>query len=375
MYFKKRLLTCASWAVAGLALSLPLQAQHEVDSAADQGPVKINGNENAFGYSQMAMMAMMQKMPEVNRYAFEEGQEFVQAVAMREMVPPEFILPTPGSGPVLHMTALALAEPGKNVVTVTPGYQQFIRVFKAAGGEVKEVPVNDDLAYDLPAIKAAIDENTVAVYICNPNNPTGTIVDPDELRAFIKDLPDGVLAFADEAYLELAPGGLEKNSMIDLVRAGEDVIVSRTFSKVYGMAGLRLGYGVAKPEILKKLRLYYYGGPDKLALVAGTASLQDPGFFDMSVSSYTAVREMVKGELDAMGIEYADPNGSFIFMKTGVPIEELQSLMEAENVLIGRPFPPLLDWARVSIGTEEEMQVFLRAFKKVMASKGLVAAG
>lgn len=372
MFSFSRLHKFAPLAIIGAALHLPLAAQHETDASAEQEPIKINGNENAFGYSQMAMMAMMQEMPNGNRYAFQQSQDFKAAVSAKELVPVDWILPTPGSGPVLHMTALAYAAPGKNVISVEPGYTQFTRVFEAAGGDVISVPLNDKLEYDLPAIKAAINADTVVVYLCNPNNPTGTIVDPAELRAFINDLPSGVLAFVDEAYLELAPGGLEKNSMIDLVRMGKDVVVSRTFSKVYGMAGLRAGYGVAKPDILKKLQLYYYGGPNILALVAATAAIQDAGYYDMSVSSYTAVRGMVTAELDAMGIEYAKPNGSFVFMKTGIPVSEFQAAMEAENVLVGRPFPPLLDWARVSIGTEEEMRVFLSAFKKVMTAAGKI---
>ncbi|MBC2606513.1 pyridoxal phosphate-dependent aminotransferase [Pelagicoccus albus] len=359
---------------AAAALSLAPQvafSQHEVDTdEGSQGPVKINGNENAFGYSQMAMMAIMQELPDINRYAFEETMELIDAIAMREMVPGDYIMPTAGSGPVLVMAAMAYAAPGKNVVSVEPGYTQLIRTFEKFGGETKLVALNDELEYDLEAVKAAIDENTVMVYLCNPNNPTGTIVDPDELKAFIRDLPDGVVAFVDEAYLELSEGGLEANSMISLVREGEDVILARTFSKVYGMAGLRVGYGVMKPEFKKKLSDFHMGGPNKLGCVAATASLQDPAFFEMSVSSYKSVRKMVTDRLDELGIEYATPHGSFVFMKTGVPIKEFQALMEAENVLVGRPFPPMFDWCRVSIGTEEEMTTFLSVFEEVMKGQG-----
>lgn len=371
---ERRSVTTIASLVAAAALSLAPQvafSQHEVDAdSGDRGPIRISGNENAFGYSDMAMMAIMQELPDINRYAWEETMALVEAIAARELVPPEYVMPTAGSGPVLAMTAMAYAAPGKNVVTVAPGYTQLVRKFEEFGGDVKTVPLNDKLEYDLDAVKAAIDENTVIVYLCNPNNPTGTVVDPAALKAFIKELPDDVVAFVDEAYLELSDGGLEKNSMISLVREGENVILARTFSKVYGMAGLRVGYGVMSPDKKKLLSKYHMGGPNKLGCVAATASLQDPAFFERSVSSYRSVRKMVTDKLDELGIEYAYPQGSFVFLKTGIPVKDFQKMMEDEQIMVGRPFPPMYDWARVSIGTEEEMTTFLSVFEEVMKSQG-----
>jgi len=364
-----------STALALAGSPLLSHAQHEVDSdAGERGPIRISGNENAFGYSQMAMMAIMQELPDINRYAFSETVELIEALAAKEMVPTEFIVPTAGSGPVLTMAALAYAQVGKNVVSVEPGYTQLTRMFAALGGDVKLVPLNDQMEYDLETLKAAIDENTVMVYICNPNNPTGTTVDTAALTTFIKELPEGIVAFVDEAYLELADGGLEANSMIGLVREGENVILARTFSKVYGMAGIRVGYGVMSPEKIKMLLKFSMGGPNKLACVAAMASLQDADFFDMSVTSYRSVRQMVTEKLDELGVEYAKPQGSFVFLRTGMPIEIFQKLMEAEKVMVGRPFPPKLDWCRVSIGTEEEMGIFLEVFEKIMSENGMLAA-
>lgn len=365
-------LVASLFAAATLALSpQTILGQHEVDSdEGSQGPIRISGNENAFGYSQMAMMAIMQELPDINRYQWEETMELIEAISMREMVPTEYVVPTAGSGPVLQMAAMAYAAPGKNVVSVEPGYTQLIRSFKAFGGDTKIVPLNDKLEYDLDAVKAAIDENTVMVYLCNPNNPTGTMMDPDALKAFIKELPDDIVAFVDEAYLELADGGLEANSMVSLVREGENVILARTFSKVYGMAGLRVGYGLMKPETKEKLRKFQMGGPNKLGCVAAVASLQDTAFFEQSVTNYRTVRKMVTDKLDELGVEYADAQGSFVFMKTGIPIKEFQGMMEERNIMVGRPFPPLLDWCRVSIGTEDEMSTFLSVFEDVMTTQG-----
>jgi len=355
-------------------VSAPAFAQHEIDSEAERGPISLHMNENAFGYSQMAQMAIMQKLQGGNRYARQEAVDLQNALAAREDVPANYIIQTDGSGPVLLMTAMAFAAPDKNVVTVTPGYKQLTDAFAQQGGEIKTVPLNDTYAIDLPAMKDAIDENTAVVYICNPNNPTGTMAKPVELTQFILGAPKDVLIFVDEAYLDLAPGGVEKNSMVKLVKQRKNLIVSRTFSKAWGLAGLRVGYGIAQPETLEKLKPYYMGGPSILSTVAATAALQDKDFYNYSIESYNHVREMMKQRFDAMGLEYAEPNGSFIFVHTGVPIEELQPRMAEEQILIGRPFPPMMDWARISISTEEDMEVFFEVFERVMKDYGKVAA-
>lgn len=355
------------------ATPLGLSAQHEVDTSADRGPIRISGNENAFGHSMMADMAIMQELQDVNRYQREEMTALVEALALREGVPTEFILPTPGSGPVLMMAAMAWAKEGKNIITVEPGYLQLTRTFKEFGGDVKSIPLDENLVHDLDAMYDAIDENTVMIYICNPNNPTGTIVDAEKLEAFIKSVPDDIVVFVDEAYLELAPGGLLEHSVRPLVQQGENIIIARTFSKVWGLAGMRVGYAVAKPEYLDKMRRYYMGGPSKLACVAATASLQDQAFFEESKSRYIATRKTVTDRLDELGIEYADPNGSFVFIKTGIPVEDFQAKMRERNIMVGRPFPPLTEWARVSIGTEEEMDIFLQEFEDLMRSEGKLA--
>jgi histidinol-phosphate aminotransferase len=361
---------------AALLPSAPLLAQHEFDYEEDDyGPVQIGGNENAFGFSQEAAMAIMQAVGTINRYPRAQAETLVNKLAASFKVTPDHIIVTPGSGPILVMAAMAYAEPGKNVVTVEPGYLQLTSAFRRFGGEVKAVPLNDKLEHDLAAIEKAIDANTVIVYICNPNNPTGTVVDPAALKAFIERVPENVLVFVDEAYLELAEGGLEKHTMAPLVAAGKkNVLVCRTFSKAYGMAGLRVGYAAAAPAIINKLRPYSQGGPSTLGYVGAAAALDDLASMQANIAEYQRVRKMVTDALDALQIKYAEPHGSFVFMHTGIDIREFQRLMEAENIFVGRPFPPMLDWARVSIGTEQEMNLFLGALRKILASKGRLAS-
>lgn len=361
---------------AGLLALTPAAvfAQHEVDAEADLGPIVISSNENAFGFSQMAMMAMMEDVQQVNRYGRDNVVALVNLIAEREGVSPSWVMPTPGSGPFLLTTALAFAEPGKNVVTVAPGYTQLTEAFKKFGGDVITVPLNDKLEYDFEALSKAINEDTVMVYICNPNNPTGTCPDPEAIKSFIRGLPDGVVAFVDEAYLELAEGGLDKHTMRTLVQEGEDLVIARTFSKVYGMAGARIGYGFGKPEIMEKIAKYNIaGGPSRVGAAGALAALNDAEFYDFSVTSYQTVRKMVTDRFDELGLTYAKPNGSFVFVKTGIPIQALAPMMEARNIRIGRAFPPLLDWARVSIGTEQEMRTFLAVFEEILRAQGKIA--
>lgn len=376
MLRKKHLSFALCTLVAALLPSAPLLAQHEFDyEEEDYGPVLIAGNENAFGFSQEAAMAIMQAVGTINRYPRAQAEAFINKAAAHMKVSPSQIIATPGSGPILVMTAMAYAAPGKNVVTVEPGYAQLTAAFRRFGGEVKAVPLNDKLEHDLDAIEKAIDANTVIVYICNPNNPTGTIVDPAALKAFIERVPERVLVFVDEAYLELAEGGIEKHTMAPLVAAGKkNVLVCRTFSKAYGMAGLRVGYAAASTEVLNKIRPFSQGGPSTLGFVGATAALEDVASLQANIAEYRRVRKMVTDALDGMRIKYAEPHGSFVFMHTGIDIREFQQLMEAENIFVGRPFPPMLDWARVSIGTEQEMNLFLAALRKIMAAKGRLAS-
>ncbi|MEM9026154.1 MAG: histidinol-phosphate transaminase [Verrucomicrobiota bacterium] len=366
------LLRATSILVGASLIYSPSYAQHEVDAEeADAGPIRINGNENAFGSSQMAYMMIMQEMQKINRYGWEETQELVEAIAAKEGVTPDHIIVTAGSGPVLSMTGMWKGLEGGNMIIASPGYQQLARTFSNFGGEVINVPLTaaPELEHDLPAMEAAINDETKILYICNPNNPTGTVVDSAELNALIDRVPDSVLTFVDEAYLELSED-FDGSSMVSKVREGKNVIIARTFSKVWGLAGIRVGYGIAKPETIKALRKFYQGGPNILGSVAALASLNDPSWYELSRTSYIETRKMVTDAFDAMGIEYAEPAGSFVFFKTGMPIQMFQEAMEGENIMVGRPFPPMFDWCRVSIGTQEEMLAFIEATKKILKKEG-----
>jgi len=339
-----------------------------------ESPIRLGSNENAFGYTPKAKDAMIAAIESGNYYNRNEVDEMVKIAAAKEGVQPDFIYPTAGSGPVLELTAAAFSKPGLNIVTTTPGYPQLTGAFTKWGGTIKYTPVDAKMGYDFAALAAAIDENTAVVYICNPNNPTGVLADPAELRKFVMTAPPHVLVFVDEAYLELADSGLMPNTVAPLVKLRRNLIVSRTFSKAYALAGLRAGYGIGHPDTLAKLRKYDLGlAPSFLAAIAAQEAMKDQEYMELNRKRYAEVRNYTKKQLDRLGLAYADPQGAFILFKSGMDSAEVVKKMLAENIMVTRPFgiapgdePKYADWVRVSLGNMEEMQLFVSALEKTL---------
>ena len=338
----------------------------------NDGATRISSNENAFGFTPKALERMKAALDAGNYYNRNDVDDLVKLIAEREGLTPKHVIPTAGSGPVLMMTAWSHAKPGVNVVTTQMGYGQLTTAFQQHGGDVKFAPANAKMGYDFKELGKLIDDKTVIVYICNPNNPTGVLADPKELREFILTVPKNILVFVDEAYLELSEGGLAANSMASLVKTQNNVLVSRTFSKGHGMAGLRAGYGLGHPDILAKLNRFNAGGPSYLAAIAAQEALKDDKFLAANVKNYTDVRNFAKKEFDRLGIKYAEPNGAFVYFKAGVKSTELVEKLKAKKILIsgsresGVPAGTYGDWARVSIGSQAEMEVFFGELEKIL---------
>lgn len=359
-------------AVAGLAVAQQIfapkaRAQHEADrSAARTEPVRISGNENPFGPSQMAIMAMMQNLEKTNRYAFSETQTLIKTIAAKEGVSEDNIVMGVGSGEILEIYGSYLGQQKGDVITAQPGYLQMTGVMEKMGSKVIYVPLDKDLVHDLDGMAAKVTANTKAVYICNPNNPTGTIVPPDKLRAFAIEIAKKCPVFIDEAYLECSDN-FTANTMVKLVAEGHNVAIARTFSKVYGLAGQRIGYGVMPAAMAKEVKGFSTGSLNLLGVVAATASLEDAAYVEETRAKIKAGRDELLAVIKSLGKKYAEPQGNFVFFQTGMPIKLFQEKMKAEMVLVGRPFPPMLDWCRISIGLPEEMAVCHAALRKVLA--------
>lgn len=360
-------------AAAGLAfVSRPSAvAQHEVDRAAvSAGPAKISGNENPYGPSAMATMAIMQQVENAARYpAAADVRRLVELIASRNGVNLGQVVLGNGSSEVLSDYATWITRksgPGE-VVTALPGYLKFTECMSQLGSKIVTVPTTDALVHDLDAMMAKVGPATKCVYICNPNNPTSTIVAADKLKSFAIEAAKRCPVFVDEAYLELSDR-YEENTMAPLVAAGHNVVVARTFSKMYGMAGVRMGYGLMPAEDVRGAATVNSNHLGVLAVAASIASLEDDAYVAETRAKVKVERDKLCGLFRQLGRKYAEPQGNFVFVHTGMPVKMFQDKMAAENVLVGRPFPPALDWCRISIGLPEEMAQCHAALRKVFAA-------
>ncbi|MBC7366861.1 MAG: histidinol-phosphate aminotransferase family protein [Undibacterium sp.] len=366
-WLKSTVAGVAGLAVARQLLTTPARAQHEVDRSAKRSePVRISGNENPFGPSQAAQAAMLQAMEKSCRYPFKESQELIALIAAKEGCSKDNVVLGVGSGEILDIVGFHFGLQKGEIVAAEPGYTQLMRAAEAQGGKSVWVPLNKKLEHDLPAMAAKMTDKTSMVYVCNPNNPTGTVVNAAELKAFAIEASKKMPVFIDEAYLDCADD-YEAQTAVKLVAEGHNVVVARTFSKIYGMAGLRMGYGIMPAKLAKEVKPLSTGSVNMMGVVAATASLQDATYVAETRAKIKAGRDALIAVIKGLGKEYAEPQGNFVFFKTGMPIKTFQEKMLAEMVQVARPFPPMLEWARISIGLPEEMAVCHAALKKALA--------
>lgn len=327
---------------------------------------KLNANENPYGPPMSARKAVADSVYLGNRYAWKEMYELVNKIAKKEGVTEKHIMMGPGSSDLLEKVALVMFMKGGNVVSADPCYMSLIKVAEATGASWKAIPVKKDHSHDLDAMEAAIDSETKLVYVCNPNNPTGAVTSANELREFCKRVSKKVPVFVDEAYMELVEGGATE-SVVDLVAEGYDVMVARTFSKIMGMAGLRIGYMAALPETLDKIQEITRGGMgiSYTSIFAALAAMDDKEFQVMTRKKNTAAKEYLYAELKKMNFDYIPSYTNFVMFPIVWDGKEYLKKMANENVAV-RSFD-IMDktWCRVSIGTMDEMKMFVTALKGI----------
>lgn len=328
---------------------------------------KLNANENPYGPSPKAVAALKGVAPKGNRYAWFELFELIDRIAIKEGLTAENILMGPGSSDLLEKTAMVLFLEGGNVVSADPSYMSLIRVAEAVGASWKGVPLKKDWSHDLAAMEEAIDSETKLVYICNPNNPTGSITDHRELLDFCSRVSEKVPVFVDEAYLDFLEDGMRK-SMAPLVKEDKNVIVARTFSKIHGMAGLRVGYIAAHTKILDKMRSITRGGMgiSYPSIFAAMASMEDATFQEKSRMLNAEARGHVYKTLEEMGYHYVPSSTSFIIFPLQMDGEAYLEKMYEQGVAV-RSFEIMGNhWCRVSMGTLDEMKMFTQALQTVV---------
>jgi histidinol-phosphate aminotransferase len=323
---------------------------------------KLNANENPYGPPMSARKAVAESVDGGNRYAWKELADLVGKIAKKEGVTPEHIMMGPGSSDLLEKVALVLFANGGNVVSADPTYMSLIQVAKATGATWKAIPCKADWSHDLKAMEAAVDKDTKMVYICNPNNPVGSITAGKDLLDFCSRVSEKVPVFVDEAYLELAVGA-NTESMVSLLTKNKNVIVARTFSKIMGMAGLRVGYIAALPSTLDQIQKITRGGMGiAYTSIAGAIAAMDDAEFQTSTRKLNhEAKQYLCANLDKMGYKYIPSYTNFVIFPISIPGKDLLAKMAAKGVGVrayeiqGKP------WCRVSLGTMDEMKLFVSA--------------
>jgi histidinol-phosphate aminotransferase len=357
-------LSAAATAAASFRLmSEPMLAAASRRKAHSADAVLIDSNENPLGPSPAARDAMAGILSQGGRYSDNLTDDLVQTFSQIEGLNPEYVTATVGSTPPLALSVLAFTSPQKSYVTGDPGFELGMMTAQNNDARVVKVPLTKTHAHD---VKAMLDAGSDAglFYICNPNNPTGTLTPRSDIDYLIANKPSDSVVVVDEAYIhftEAAP------SAIDLVKAGKDVIVLRTFSKVYGMAGIRCGLLIARPDLAK--RVLQRGGFNFMpvtAVVAAIASLRDASLVAERRRINAGIRQQTFQWLDRNSFSYIPSESNCFMVDVKRPGQEVRDAMAKENVMIGRIWPIMPTWVRITVGTQEEMTKFEAAFQKVM---------
>ncbi len=333
------------------------------------GAVRIDANENPLGPCAAACTSISSLIPEGGRYDDNLTAKLTTTFAEIEGVKPEYVSVYAGSSEPLHYSVLAFTSPARPYVTADPGYEAGMRAASLKGADVIKVPLTTTHAHDVKAMLAAAPNGGV-FYICNPNNPTGTTTPRADIEYLLANKPAGSILLIDEAYIHFS----DATPSLDLVKADKDVIVLRTFSKLYGMAGVRCGLAVGRPDLLQKISYYGMNPMPIMAVAAATSSLNDP--------TIIAQRKKINADLRAATFEWLTanhykfiPSESNCFMiDTGRPGHQVMAAMAAQNVFIGRVWPIMPNSVRITVGTHEDMAQFQTAFKKVMNGPAMALA-
>jgi histidinol-phosphate aminotransferase len=358
-------LSTAAAALAGFRMvtepMLARASRHQVGPVRP-GAILLNSNENPLGPSAGARDAIAATIPLGGRYHDELSDELIKLFAQQEGLNSDYIRLYAGSSEPLHYTVLAYTSPARSYVTADPGYEAGVSTSKVSGARVVAVPLTREHAHDVRAMLAAAPDAGV-IYICNPNNPTGTLTPHSEIQYAGENKPKGAVVLVDEAYLHFS----DAPSALDLVKADKDVIVLRTFSKLYGLAGIRCGFAVGRPDLLDRLDNFGGNFMPITAVAAAIASLKDPQLIAERKLINKTVRSQTFAWLDSNGYNYIASHSNCFMLDARGPAKKIIAAMAEQNVIIGRAWPVMPNWTRITVGTQEEMGQFQLALNKAMS--------
>jgi len=335
------------------------------------GPILLNSNENPYGPSPKALEALLAANPLTNRYPDDAEDAMRAAIAKHHGVSPEQVVLGCGSSEILQMADLAFTGPGRKAVAAAPTFEAVLNYARVLRAEPVTVPLTPDFRHDLPKMAAACQGGAGLVYVCNPNNPTGTIVSGDELASFAARVPSSTAILVDEAYFHFVEEPSYRSGL-ELIAKHPNVVVARTFSKIYGMAGLRLGYAVGSKERIQQMAKYAtFSNANSAVLAAALASLSDPGLVPRQRALLNDVRRSLVAEMARQGRRTIPSQTNFLMIDVGGDVAPVIKAFRERNILVGRKFPALPNWLRVTIGTPEEIRVFVAALQEIVPTKAV----
>ena len=353
-------------ALGALPMAKALAQAAPAPSAEAPGPLRLVANENPYGPSPAARQAVVEAAAQGWQYAFSEVGALAAALAAHHGVPADHVVVTAGSVEALRLAAMLWCADGGNLVAAHPTFDVLPRYAERLGCEGRRVPLDASMTHDLGAMAAAMDAETRLVYLCNPNNPTGTLLPAGAVRDFVAEISPRAPVVVDEAYLELQDDE-GAHTAIERVLAGDRVVVLRTFSKLHGMAGLRVGYAIAPPDIAGRLEARRVSFMSRPGVMAALASLADTEFQAFSRARIREAMAVTTGAFDALGLAYTPSHGNFDAVDTGVPVAEFSAAMRAQGILTGRPVAGYPTWARISMGRVEDMHRLAGAMRSFLA--------
>jgi histidinol-phosphate aminotransferase len=379
MTTRRQWLKSALAAGAGLPLSLTLANElmaapvsraewlHGIEPKNLNQLVRLGSNENPYGPSEKARKAIIASISEGNRYAHGVAQDLRKVIAAREGVAPENVLLSGGSSELLCLTGMSVGLEGGSVLSAFPTFRLLMDYAQKFNARWDQVNLDDNMVHNLEAMASAVKDDTKIIFVVNPNNPTGTVLDTEKLKSFCIETGKRATVFVDEAYIEFLDQ-YESKSMVQLVKEGHNVLVCRTFSKIYGLAGLRIGYLIGQPDTLKKIASkQMWGNYNQAGLAAAAASLEDKDFVAMTRKKNAEARQHLFNYLDSKKWSYGKSVANVVFFPAPIDGKTILEQTEKKGYQIRVWDYAGKEWCRVSIGTLEEMKGFTKAFDQVIA--------
>jgi len=365
---RRQWLKTSALVVAGLSVASRTESFNHIEFLIQENDdlILLDQNENPYGISKKTQEAIADEVKYSNRYPDDHMIELTELISERENVSPDNIILGAGATEIFRISGLLYGLNGGEIITADPTYFGFKSYVERIGGKLEMVRVDNEYKHDLDAMEQQLTDKTKMVYVVNPNNPTGTIVGGDRLRSFCEEVSRRVPVFVDEAYHELVEVA-DYSSMTPLVREGYNVIIARTFSKIFGLAGLRVGYGIAKPELIKEFsRIQTNFAPiSVLSLRAAIASYRDSDFISSCLSKNNEARSYFCEVLDKLGYFYIPSHTNFVIFKINREAKEFVEEVLKYKIKL-RPFEFHNEqWIRVSIGAMNEMRALTPILEKM----------